>query len=297
MIRQAQTYLFGALSGVVVIGIAIAAFVVLVSAQVFHDLPIPALSSSDQNAAAVSPAKAVNGSADGGAVASTGPANAPTGQSNPAPSNSGGPTGAAGPVDGNRRQRGDATPTRDATGPAEVVETAPTTTSTGTGDDEGSSTSGGKTGGSKKTQPSSNTQQPSPSNSGSNGGSSGGNSSNSSSGTSGGSGGSSSSSPTTTSGSSSSGSPSTGTSGGGSTTTTPPATPVTTAKPSEAVTEAVNGTVGTVDEALGGTLSETGVTKVTEELVEGVAGPESVVGKTVDGVGEVVGGLVGGNGH
>ena len=44
MIRQAHTYLVGALSGVVVIGIAIAAFVVLVSAQVFHDLPIPALS-------------------------------------------------------------------------------------------------------------------------------------------------------------------------------------------------------------------------------------------------------------
>jgi len=59
----------------------------------------------------------------------------------------------------------------------------------------------------------------------------------------------------------------------------------------------VNGTVGTVDEALGGTLSETGVSKVTEEVVNGVAGPESVVGKTVDGVGEVVGGLVGGNGQ
>ena len=40
MIRQAHTYLVGALSGVVVIGIAIAAFVVLVSAQVFHELPI-----------------------------------------------------------------------------------------------------------------------------------------------------------------------------------------------------------------------------------------------------------------
>ena len=59
MIRQAHTYLVGALSGVVVIGIAIAAFVVLVSAQVFHDLPIPALSSSDQNAAAVSQGKAL----------------------------------------------------------------------------------------------------------------------------------------------------------------------------------------------------------------------------------------------
>jgi hypothetical protein len=59
----------------------------------------------------------------------------------------------------------------------------------------------------------------------------------------------------------------------------------------------VNNVVGTADEATGGTLGETGVTHVTEEAVEGVAGPESVVGKTVDGVGEVVGGLVGGNGH
>jgi hypothetical protein len=55
--------------------------------------------------------------------------------------------------------------------------------------------------------------------------------------------------------------------------------------------------VGAVDEATGGTLSEAGVTHVTEEVVNGVAGPESVVGKTVDGVGEVVGGLVGGSGH
>jgi hypothetical protein len=64
------------------------------------------------------------------------------------------------------------------------------------------------------------------------------------------------------------------------------------------VTEAVNGTVAGVDEnLLGGTLEKTGVTEVTENLVNGVAGPESVVGKTVEGVGEVVGGLLGGGGH
>jgi hypothetical protein len=291
MIRQAHTYLVGALSGVVVIGIAIAAFVVLVSAQVFHDLPIPALSSSDQKAA-VSQNKALS-SPNTGAVATTGGVGtSQTSQGNTNPNPSGGPngpTGAATPGDGQRHQANAGTPADDATGPAEVVETAPTTTTTSTGGNEGPSTSGGdKTGGSKDSQPSSGTKSTSPSSPGSVGG-------NSSSGTSGNSG-SSGGSPTTTSGSSG-GAPSTGTSGGGSTTTSPPATPVTTAKPSETITETVNGTVGTVDEALGGTLSESGVSKVTEEVVNGVAGPESVVGKTVDGVGEVVGGLVGGNGQ
>jgi len=36
------------------------------------------------------------------------------------------------------------------------------------------------------------------------------------------------------------------------------------------------------------------VTKVTEEVVDGVAGPESTVGKTVDKVVDTVGGLLGG---
>jgi hypothetical protein len=61
------------------------------------------------------------------------------------------------------------------------------------------------------------------------------------------------------------------------------------------VTETVNDTVNQVDETVtGGALQETGVTQVTEEVVNGVAGPESVVGKTVDEVGNVVGGLLGG---
>ena len=34
-----------------------------------------------------------------------------------------------------------------------------------------------------------------------------------------------------------------------------------------------------------------------EEVANGVSGPESVVGKTVDGVGDVVGGLAGGSGR
>ena len=143
MIRQAHTYLVGALSGVVVIGIAIAAFVVLVSAQVFHDLPIPALSSSDQKA--VSQGKALPGSPDRGAVANTG--GVATGASpsqaladaTPAPA---GQAGANNSRPGNQQAR-NGTPTREATGPAEVVETAPSTTTTSTGGNEGSSNSGG----------------------------------------------------------------------------------------------------------------------------------------------------------
>jgi hypothetical protein len=63
---------------------------------------------------------------------------------------------------------------------------------------------------------------------------------------------------------------------------------------SGAVTGAVNQTVGGVDKAVGGALSESGVTQVTEEVVSGVAGPTSPVGKTVDKVVETVGGLLGG---
>ena len=53
-------------------------------------------------------------------------------------------------------------------------------------------------------------------------------------------------------------------------------------------------TVSGVDQTLGGTLGEAGVTKVTEEVVNGVAGPESTVGEIVDKVGETVSGLLGG---
>ena len=43
MIRQAHTYMAGAMSGATLIGVAIAAFVLLVSAQVFQSWPIPGL--------------------------------------------------------------------------------------------------------------------------------------------------------------------------------------------------------------------------------------------------------------
>ncbi|HTT96326.1 MAG TPA: hypothetical protein VMF55_16770, partial [Solirubrobacterales bacterium] len=69
MVKQAHTYLVGALSGVTLIGIAIAVFVVLVSAQVFHEWPIAEVSSHQQKPA-LAPAKALP--AGGGGA--TGPA-------------------------------------------------------------------------------------------------------------------------------------------------------------------------------------------------------------------------------
>ncbi len=64
------------------------------------------------------------------------------------------------------------------------------------------------------------------------------------------------------------------------------------------VSAGINETVNKVDEtALGGTLKETGVTEVTENLVNNLTGPETVVGKTVNGLGEVVGGLLDGGSH
>jgi hypothetical protein len=62
---------------------------------------------------------------------------------------------------------------------------------------------------------------------------------------------------------------------------------------SETATGAVNDTVSGVDSATGGMLGEAGVTKVTEDVVNGLAGPESTVGKTVDRSAEAVNGLLG----
>ena len=68
MIRQTKNYLFGALSGVTLIGIAIAAFVVIVSAQVFHEWPI-AETGATASKSSVGPAKAVGSPATGGSQA------------------------------------------------------------------------------------------------------------------------------------------------------------------------------------------------------------------------------------
>ncbi len=59
------------------------------------------------------------------------------------------------------------------------------------------------------------------------------------------------------------------------------------------VTNTVNETVNQVDQTVtGGALEKTGVTGVTEDVVDGTLGPESTVGKVVDGTVDVVGGLL-----
>ena len=60
MVRQAHTYLVGAMGGATLIAIAVVLFVVLVSAQVFKDWPIAALGSGS-DASAVSAAHATRG--------------------------------------------------------------------------------------------------------------------------------------------------------------------------------------------------------------------------------------------
>lgn len=75
MIRQAHTYLVSAMSGATLIAVAIAAFVVLVSAQVFSDWPIAALGGGDDRAA-VSEAQPVGGEEAGAAPVAAGAAGA-----------------------------------------------------------------------------------------------------------------------------------------------------------------------------------------------------------------------------
>ena len=266
MIRQARTYFVGAFSGVTLIAIAIGVFVILVSAQVFHNWPIPDLTSHSDNSA-VAPAKPLSSDAQTASTAAT-PAPTTTAPATSAPASPAPQPKAA--VHHKHAASG------EATGPATVVET-PEASAVG---DESSTGGGSGSSGSSKTS------SPAPSSE-----------SGSTSGTS-------SAAPTTATGSSGGGSGGGGTSGGGGSTGTGPVETVTgtatgsTKQPAEALTETVNNTVSTVDQtALGGTLEKTGVTEVTETVVNGVAGPESVVGKTVDGVNETVKGLLGGSGH
>jgi hypothetical protein len=224
------------MGGATLIAIAIAVFVMLVSAQVFRDWPIAALGDSGNESTAVSDGQAAGGS-------------------NPAPSAGARATVVATNSAGSKRRRA-----RDgshgATAPGAVA---------GLGADGGAETggSGGEAGG--------------------RGGGSGpagvpqGPSSSSPSGTSGGGGG---------SGGGGSGSGGGGGAAGGGKGST--------SSPSGQVTATVNDTVSKVDEAaLGGSLGDSGVTGTTEEVVNGVAGPESVVGKVVDEATETVGGLLG----
>jgi hypothetical protein len=221
MIRQARTYLVGAMSGATLIAIAIAVFVLLVSAQVFRDWPIAALGSGD-DAAAVSDAKPAG---PGGTLAGQ--------QASPA---AGGRGAATGGSDGNGGASG------QGDGSLASVGNGSQPSAPGQGGAPGSGSGGGGSGGQSPAQ--------APGTSASSGGGGGG-------------------------GSASGGS-------GGATT------------PSGKAAETVNNTVNQVDEsALGGTLNDTGATDVTEGAVNGVAGPESPVGKVVDEVTGAVDGVLG----
>ncbi len=257
MIRQARRYLVGAVSSVTVISIAIVAFVLLVSAQVFKDWPIAALGGGNEQAA-VSEASAVfAGSTPTAALAKTvKPGTSATPVRTPATSggdqSSGGANRGVAPQD-NTSVGSSAPPLTE----SEPVTSAPQSSSPGSSPSSPADTS------------SPSPDQSSPTSSG------GDNATGTSSGSSKGS-----------SGSKSPGqvveeivAPVTGKGGS------------TTAK----VTETVNNTVNSVDEAVtGGALNETGVTGLTEEVVNGVVGPESALGNTVDETANAVGGLLGG---
>ncbi|MET0559166.1 MAG: hypothetical protein ABW065_10910 [Solirubrobacterales bacterium] len=248
MIRQAHTYLVSAMSGATLIAIAIAAFVVLVSAQVFRDWPLAALG-DDSGGASVSKARPLGDANAAGAVGTT-----------TAASKAGGRDGAA---QGGR----DAAIGVGARSGGAGVESIGSSGSGESASGNGGEPAGGGGG----------SQQPSTAPSQGPAGAGGSGSAIGSSGGSGGSGG----NVTAPS----------GTGGGGSGS---PVTAGATESPSATVTETVNGSVGKVDESvLGGTLESTGVTGVTEGVVDGAAGPESTVGKVVDETVKTVGGLLG----
>ncbi|MGD9735090.1 MAG: hypothetical protein AB7V58_05695 [Solirubrobacterales bacterium] len=259
MIRQARRYLVGAVSSVTLISIAIVAFVILVSAQVFKDWPIGDLGGGDQSS--VSEASAVSANGGFGATAPK------TVRPGAAATAAGAPRGAGG-----NQSNGDENRVAAPEDSSSVGSGAPPATESEPVASVPASTGSPGASPSDPASPSTPTQS-SPSASGGGGNATG---ISSSGGGSKGSGGA--KSPTEVV--EDVVQPVTG--GGGSTT----------AK----VTEAVNETVNSVDESVtGGALEEAGVTGQTEEVVNGVVGPESALGKTVDETANAVGGLLGGN--
>lgn len=229
MIRQAHTYLVSAMSGATLIAIAIVAFVLLVSAQVFRDWPIAALGDDEPS---ISDSRATSSP-----------------EQEPTTTTAAKPAAAAPQSTGSRSDNGGGkqgqTPTGDVTSTG-----GPTAT---TSPVESGDTGGGGDQGGGEAPSSSPAQSPVGSGSGAGQGSS--------------------------------------SAGGGSKTGSSAAT-----TPTAKVTETVNETVNKVDETVtGGALEKTGVTEVTEGVVNGVVGPESPVGKVVDGTVETVTGLLGGN--
>jgi hypothetical protein len=231
MIRQAHTYLAGAVSSTALVAAAVVAFVLLVSLQALKEWPLAGIGIGGEDSAVTGPSNP--GTTPAAATEAAGTAATVTG------------TATKGPAE----RRGDRL-TRDA-GKQAAVDPSPTA-STGSPTAQAPPSSPAGSGGSAPSGSSS----PAGSASAAPGGGGG-------------------SSPST--GGESPGSPE---SGGQST--------------SGAITGTVNKTVSGVDEATGGVLGGTGVTESTEKVVEGVAGPESTVGHTVDEVANTVGGLLGG---
>lgn len=241
MIRQAHTYLVGAVGGATLIAIAIVVFAVLVSAQVFRDWPIAALGDSGGETAAVSSGKAASGAAAGSGDAGSG----------------GGGSAAASTAAKRRQASGRSGDNADSVGAGGGVATA----DGGQGSSDAGAGPGGGAGQGGGSESASSPQTPSASSPG----------------------------DRTDSSSSGGGGPAPPAGGGRSTGGTTPST-------SGQVTDAVDNTVSQVDEtALGGTLDSTGATAVTEGVVNGVAGPESAVGKVVDETVGAVGGLLHGD--
>lgn len=221
MIRQAHTYLAGAVSSTALVAAAVVAFVLLVSFQALRDWPLTGIGIGGDDSAASGPSHPAGGSAASQAEIG------------------GAGVTAAGAVKGPPRSGGAHSKAKQDDQLA--AGTSPTAT---TGSPKG------------ETPPSRPTGQ-------------------------GGGGPSTGSSPT----GSASANPA---SGGGAATGTGSQGSGGSQSTSGAVAGTVNETVSGVDEATGGVVGSTGVTEVTERVVNGVAGPESPVGKTVDSVGETV---------
>lgn len=235
MIRQAHTYLAGAVSGSALVGAAVVAFVLLVSLQALKDWPLAGIGGGGESAVS-SGQPAQGGTVAGGAAAAAAVAGSA------APGGAAGQSGQGargGQIAGAQRGSQPTATTSPLAGSPASQAPIPAAGGGGDGASAPSAVSSPSAGG------------------GSDGGGSG--------------------SPPAKAGG--------GASGGGDQST------------SGAATGAVNDTVSGVDQTLGGGLSETGVTKVTEEVVNGVAGPESPVGETLDKTVEAVGGLVGGGRH
>lgn len=240
MIRQAHTYLAGAVSGTALIAVAIVAFVLLVSTQAIRDWPLGGLGFAGGDPADVSPQD--TGVADLVRASPRGSADAHT----PAKANDAGGAGSAGddPRQGSGALAGGSVP--GATNTSSPSPDTPVSNRPGGGSNGGGSGSGGG-----------DAPAGSASNPASGGGGSGG-------------------------GGESQPGGSVGGGGGGPT-----------SSPSETITGTVNDTVAGVDTVTGGAVGGTGVTDVTESVVEGTVGPESTVGQTVDKAAETVGGVLG----